>query len=354
MAEVLPLWDEQPEGLVTRVELAEILGMSEASVRGLGPVPVGRVKRVKRDAFLYDLAATQALASARRATPRRMPVRRTWEARLATLQAWVDEHGHADIPRLERVGDFSLGDWIAGQRSLYHRGKLPEARAEALEAVPGWRWVADPSGVRRVAGDRWGFRYRMVQAWAAEHGHAQVPHDVTVDDYRLGYWVRRQRGAYMRGELSEAQIVMLEALHGWSWRPQAGRPTGAARTPTPTRALWSDHLAELIRWASENGRANPPATGSLGRWVAHQRLRYRAGTLPADRIAALEAVPGWRWGGRAHKTRMPGSVHFPAGLLAEVDRLAASAGTTRPRWIRQAVADRIAAEDAKEGPPPVR
>jgi hypothetical protein len=33
----------------------------------------------------------------------------------------------------------------------------------------------------------------------------------------------------------------------------------------------------------------------IGAWSNKRRLQYKAGTMPADRVAALEAVPGWWW-----------------------------------------------------------
>jgi hypothetical protein len=42
----------------------------------------------------------------------------------------------------------------------------------------------------------------------------------------------------------------------------------------------------------------PDGPVDLGKWVAYVRARYRKQQLPPERVAPLEAIPGWTWTAR--------------------------------------------------------
>ena len=68
---------------------------------------------------------------------------------------------------------------------------------------------------------------------------------------------------------------------------------------------FDDNIEALRKYAATHGTCAVPHTyrhtypdGSsilLGRWVAYLRGRRAMGALTPDRIAALEAIPGWSW-----------------------------------------------------------
>jgi len=74
---------------------------------------------------------------------------------------------------------------------------------------------------------------------------------------------------------------------------------------TPNAAIWNERLAALSAYTDREGTALVPAKHvetvngqecELGSWVSYVRTRYRNNVLPADRVAQLEAYPGWQWG----------------------------------------------------------
>ena len=63
---------------------------------------------------------------------------------------------------------------------------------------------------------------------------------------------------------------------------------------------WADGYAAMTEFASQHGHSRV-LTGTVvnGRkldiWVSEQRSRYKLGLIRADRVAKLEALPGWHW-----------------------------------------------------------
>jgi hypothetical protein len=84
--------------------------------------------------------------------------------------------------------------------------------------------------------------------------------------------------------------------------------------PSPSRS-WPDGLTLLMAWAEQVGHARVPQKFitpdgfRLGKWVHNARTAYRARTSPVrgvralsdERVALLEAVPGWEWNTRARR-----------------------------------------------------
>jgi hypothetical protein len=67
---------------------------------------------------------------------------------------------------------------------------------------------------------------------------------------------------------------------------------------------FQEGLGALGQFVEREGHARVPAIHvelfqgaelKLGPWVSSRRTEFRAGGLSAERIAALEAVPGWDW-----------------------------------------------------------
>lgn len=68
---------------------------------------------------------------------------------------------------------------------------------------------------------------------------------------------------------------------------------------------WDKNIQALSTYVAEHGTALVPTSYksivngekvSLGSWVTYVRIKYRAGTLPAERITQLESFSGWEWG----------------------------------------------------------
>ncbi len=173
---------------------------------------------------------------------------------------------------------------MARRRSNYHQGTLSPTRITALEALPGWVWTRTE--------DQWPHGLKALRTYITKHGTAAVPADATARRYPLGRWVAARRAQYQRGTLSPEQIATLQDLPGWVWDVKASR--------------WEQGLRLLTAYAHRTGAPNPDsfyvedledAEGNftLGAWAMSRRKEYRLGVLSPDRVAALEAIPGWEW-----------------------------------------------------------
>ncbi|MFC1661742.1 helicase associated domain-containing protein, partial [Gemmatimonadota bacterium] len=107
--------------------------------------------------------------------------------------------------------------------------------------------------------------------------------------FRLGIWVNNRRNDHRKGNLSSERVEALEAVPGWSWDARED--------------LFWEGLERLMAFQSREGHSRVTRSHvedglELGGWVTGQRTEYRKGKLSPERVAALEAVPGWIWDAR--------------------------------------------------------
>ena len=78
------------------------------------------------------------------------------------------------------------------------------------------------------------------------------------------------------GKLPQGQIDKLEAI-GFVW--------------DVLKEKWNQIYAELVDFHNTNGHVNVPQRfGKLGAWCGTQRVFFKQGKLPQDRIDKLEAI----------------------------------------------------------------
>jgi superfamily II DNA or RNA helicase len=194
-----------------------------------------------------------------------------------------------DVIQALRAHDEELGEQIDTlRRELGRSGgiaKLPDKIHLDLPVKVGTDFAAafDVRLLQKTSAS-WEFWMGLMDNFIKESGHAMVPVDHKVGEYNLGSWVAIQRYLHGRGGLSEERTQRLEALPGWSWDPVADS--------------WTKHYNGLKAFAEREGHARPPLLYvenglRLGQWVAVQR-NYREKVSP-ERVALLEALPGWSW-----------------------------------------------------------
>jgi hypothetical protein len=243
-----------------------------------------------------------------------------WQRALSALTGYTQRNGTAAVPITTVVGQIRLGEWVAAQRAGYEAGTLPPANASALESLPGWQWHHDQ--------DWWQKGLAMACTYVALHGTIDAPPGARVGDFHLEPWVQRCRAEHRAGDLSPQQTSLLESLPGWRWSRSMER--------------WDIGLAALRDYIATHGTASPPQHAMqngfpVGEWVHARRRQHLQRSLTADRVAALEALPGWQWNvftsrweaGYGHLKRFAdvfGHASPAAGVVVE--------GYPLGRWVR--------------------
>lgn len=261
-----------------------------------GLLPPGRISTLEALPGWTWYPRRASRGSAARPTPlvtatRKQRMDSVWKSGLRALAAWVTQHGTANPPRTAVINSFPLGRWVVRQREAHRAGLLPNSQASELQRIPGWNW--DPRE------QSWHDGLARLRAYTAAHGSATPPQHLILDGFPLGRWTADRRRQHRLGTLPPDWITAMEALPGWSWHPNATK--------------WEAGLRSLSIYAARNGAATPPQSATLdgypvGQWVHHQRVAYRTARLSNDRIAALEALPGWIWnpGTKNHRSQPDG------------------------------------------------
>jgi len=195
-----------------------------------------------------------------------------WDFWYALLEKFVAREGHARPPQDYREDGYSLGRWVAANRT--RQDDLSRELISRLEALPGWTWDS-----KNFA---WEKGYSVLLKFVAREGHARPSRDFKEGGYRLGQWVNYNRS--VQHDLSRERISRLESLPGWAWDSNT--------------FAWEEGFSALQQFVAREGHASP-LTGhmegdfDLGRWVRAQRTN-RTNLIP-ERVRQLEILPEWIW-----------------------------------------------------------
>ena len=262
------------------------------------------------------------------------------------LRRYADREGDGNVPQEHVEDGVGLGTWVQNMKRSQARGELRADWADRLADLPGWAWGVDAdrawADAWKVHGLTWLMplegaetvgldpRLRLATTLGAEPPiedparrpmlwvYAYPPLRLDTAEPGMLILTAASPEADLRG--FEEGAIDVEASHIRSWR---GRQDGTrepeevlrlgraiiARDPALLPAMsdedWRAGLAALRVYRDETGHCWVPfdfvqkgdhaSVVPLGGWALRVRSEHRHGTLPAERSAELELVPGWEW-----------------------------------------------------------
>lgn len=216
-------------------------------------------------------------------------LRREMESRWEVLcQAAADaaaKEGTLELPRSYTIhSGVPVGKWLELQRQVQagqRPGRLTAEQAAKLEKL-GIRW-------NHRLETAWEKGFASAQKYRTEHGDLLVPVRYRdKNDFALGEWIVYNRQRYLGGNLTQNRIERLEAI-GMVW--------------STSNDLWEQNYAAATQYYLEHGdlevpiKYETPSGFGLGVWLGAQRAAHKAGELPQEQVARLDAL-GMDWTNR--------------------------------------------------------
>lgn len=225
----------------------------------------------------------------------------TWDALeeryrevLALLREFLSQGGWEAFKRADTTykGE-DLGDWVANRRQDFKKRRLEPWVVDELERIPGWSWNPLDAERRR--------KLDLVKSFAAARGIEKMTARTSYRGEKIGVFIsslKRWRTA-ARARAGDNPFPKwiedeLSAIPGFTWDPFADE--------------FARKLALLTEYAERRGLDSIRGTTvyrgvRLGSFVEVLRAtkrgkkmgRTRPQELSAERIAALESIPGWSW-----------------------------------------------------------
>jgi superfamily II DNA or RNA helicase len=197
------------------------------------------------------------------------PHKSKWEAGFAALSRFKPREGHCLVPDAHIENGFRLGSWISNQR--VNSDKIDKERRRRLDKV-GFVWDAIKNS--------WEAGFAALSRFKAREGHCRVPSTHVENGFRLGGWVRYQRGN--ADEIDTGRRRRLDKL-GFVWVPHA--------------TVWERAFAHLEAYKAHEGHCRVPDRHlekgfRLGQWVGVQRTGKQ--TMSAERKRRLNKI-GFVW-----------------------------------------------------------
>jgi hypothetical protein len=132
-----------------------------------------------------------------------------WDHVFGILEQYATREHDTRVPVNHHEDGFALGKWVAKQRAMYRDERLSDERRERLEVLPNWTWQGKTQ--------MWEDSLELLARFVEREGSAKVPSGHVESGMRLDRWIRKQRSAHRRGQLSATRVARLDPLPGWVW-----------------------------------------------------------------------------------------------------------------------------------------
>lgn len=211
---------------------------------------------------------------------------KTWEEMYVELQAYRERHGHCNVPQRDPQ-NHSLAGWVSRQR--HSQDKVSVDRKQELDKL-GFDWEKQAHRFER----QWQEMYQRLVEYKQKHGTCNVPKEYK-EDFKLGFWVSKQRNCYRNKTIRPDRRAKLERLDfEWIARPSLVWKEG--RDLSLYDAMWHENYDKLEKFYLQHEHSIVPNTfvngknEPFGRWIRSQRSKYAEGTLSPERKEMLDQL----------------------------------------------------------------
>jgi len=206
------------------------------------------------------------------------PAKTQWKLVFDEFKEWAEHNSTNRIPKKTYFAGINGNQWVQNQRTQYRTGKLSVERIALLESINGWAWTVNDT------------------SWIATYNELKLT-GVTPDlPTLLREWIQTQKKSYSRGKMPEERIKLLELVPQWTWGQIAHRVASTGWTQTN----WEFNFDTLRDYTAEFGTSRVSVKVEyngiqIGKWVSHQRDKFKKGKLNPEQVSQLSELPGWTW-----------------------------------------------------------
>lgn len=196
---------------------------------------------------------------------------------------YADESGHTALRKKEEFRNEHIGVWISFKGvgfEIKHNGKTICSRKTSMGSAMDEAHIKGQQKANSKVDEQWMTNYRALKQFCNDNGGIS---NVRRNDKLYGGWLTRQRTAHRNGKLSSEREQLLEEL-GIDWEPN-----------NSIERAWEEKFYLLLEYEKKHGTLDvPQSKGSLGTWVAKQRLLKKKGKLMTEREQRLIDI-GFIW-----------------------------------------------------------
>ena len=173
--------------------------------------------------------------------------------------------------------------WASAQRRQWRDGALESERIEMLETIPNWTWDRDEVSAS------FDENRALISAFICEHGHAPIRTGRKPNERQLYKRIDWLRKTHRDGNLAANRVKALLEIDGLCFADDRSKDY-----------RWElnclDHMMYVVVVGAQPSRTHVIEEAKrLASWGSAQRRHWSDGTLEPERIAIMEAIPGWAW-----------------------------------------------------------
>jgi hypothetical protein len=203
-----------------------------------------------------------------------------WRQHYKRLVEFQRKNGHCRIPSLFGE-DKTLGSWVANQRKMHLKDKMPQGRKDLLDAL-NFGWTCESSD------HKWSQQYEKLIEFKQKNCHCIVPLKYKEDE-AFGRWVGNQRTLQKSNELRQDRKDLLNDLE-FVWRAPSGRRKGSRISLAERRQRMATRTNKRGN-AKDDGHDQEASSPSL---VRTTRSSARKCSNPEKYVVKEEIASGWK------------------------------------------------------------